>query len=308
MTTNDNDFKPKNSNKFCCNICDFSTSRKRNYENHILTNKHKNNEMTTFDNDFKPKTSKNYECNNCNKVFNDRAGLWRHKKKCSDNISDLCPFELTQDTIMQILKQNSEFQNMLLEQNKTIIELSKNNSITNNTNHTNSHNKTFNLQLFLNETCKNAMNISDFVNSLQLHITDLENVGEIGYIEGISNIIIKNLNALDVTERPIHCTDKKRETMYIKDQDIWEKEDEIRSKMHKMVKKIANKNIGLITKFQELHPEWRKCSSKYADQFNTIVIEAMGGKGENDYEKEEKIIKRIAKEVFIDSTFKKVNL
>ena len=305
MTTNDNDFKPKKSNKFCCNICDFNTSRKRNFEIHTLTNKHKNNEMTTIDNDFKPKTSKIYQCNNCDKHFNDRAGLWRHKKKCSDNITEICPFELTQDTIMQILKQNSEFQNMLLEQNKTIIELSKNNSITNNTNHTNSHNKTFNLQLFLNETCKNAMNISDFVNSLQLHISDLENVGEIGYIEGISNIIIKNLNALDVTERPIHCTDKKRETMYIKDQDIWEKEDEIRTKMHKMVKKVTNKNISLITKFQELHPEWRKCTSKYADQFNTIVIEAMGGKGENDYEKEEKIIKRIAKEVFIDSTFKK---
>jgi hypothetical protein len=309
MTTGDNDFKQKLSKYFCCELCDYNTSRKSNYETHILSKKHKNNELTTDNNDSKQNISKKYQCQNCDKNFNDRAGLWRHKKKCKveEKISETngnIPFELTQETIMQLLKQNSEFQHMLLEQNKTIIELSKNNSITNNTNHTNSHNKTFNLQFFLNETCKNAMNITDFVDSLQLQLSDLEKVGEIGYIEGISNIIIKNLNALDVTERPVHCTDKKRETMYIKDEDKWEKEDEKRIKMHKMVKKVANKNIGLISEFKELHPEWKKCSSKYADQFNTIVIESMGGAGDNDFEKEEKIIKRIAKEVLIDSTFK----
>jgi vacuolar-type H+-ATPase subunit F/Vma7 len=144
------------------------------------------------------------------------------------------------------------------------------------------------------------MNITDFLNSLHLQITDLEKVGELGYIEGISSIIIKNLNALDVSERPIHCTDKKRETMYIKDEDKWEKEDEQKVKMHKMVKKVANKNIHLITAFQEMHPEYKKITSKYADQYNKIIIESMGGKGDNEYEKEEKIIKKIAKEVFID--------
>jgi hypothetical protein len=308
MTTGDNDFKQKLSTQFCCELCDYNTCRKSNYETHILSKKHKNNELTTDNNDSKQNISKKYPCQNCDKNFNDRAGLWRHKKKCINPICEEAngniPFELTQETIMQLLKQNSEFQHMLLEQNKTIIELSKNNSITNNTNHTNSHNKTFNLQFFLNETCKNAMNITDFVDSLQLQLSDLEKVGEIGYIEGISSIIIKNLNALDVTERPVHCTDKKRETMYIKDEDKWEKEDEKRIKMHKMVKKVANKNIGLISEFKELHPEWKKCSSKYADQFNTIVIESMGGAGDNDFEKEEKIIKRVAKEVLIDSTFK----
>jgi len=301
----------KNSEKvtqnFLCEICNYTTSRKIDFQKHLSTDKHENSQnaskMLVNASDKSSKVANIFNCI-CGKKYCHDSSYYRHRKKCQ-SVKQNIPFELTQDTIMQILKQNSEFQNMLLEQNKTIIELSKNNSITNNTNHTNSHNKTFNLQFFLNETCKNAMNISDFVNSLQLHISDLENVGEIGYIEGISNIIIKNLNALDVTERPIHCTDKKRETMYIKDEDKWEKEDEKRMKMHKMVKKITNKNISLITKFQELHPEWRKCTSKYADQFNTIVIEAMGGKGENDYEKEEKIIKRIAKEVFIDSTFKK---
>jgi vacuolar-type H+-ATPase subunit F/Vma7 len=128
----------------------------------------------------------------------------------------------------------------------------------------------------------------------------LENVGEIGYIEGLSNITVKNLNALDVTLRPVHCTDKKRETMYIKDEDKWEKEDEKKAKLHKMIRKIANKNINLISEFKELYPDWRKSTSKVSDQFNKIIIEFMGGPGDNEYENEEKIIKRVAKEVFVD--------
>ena len=128
----------------------------------------------------------------------------------------------------------------------------------------------------------------------------MENVGKLGYVDGISKIIVSNLNSLDETKRPVHCTDSKREVMYIKDEDKWEKEDEKRLKMHKMVKKVANKNINLISEFQKLHPDWKKYSSNVSDQYNKIVIESMGGKGDNDYEKEEKIIKKIAKEVFVD--------
>jgi vacuolar-type H+-ATPase subunit F/Vma7 len=196
------------------------------------------------------------------------------------------------DLIMTLLQQNNQLQNH-------IIELCKEKSITNIIN-TNSHNKTFNLNVFLNETCKDAMNITDFVNSIKLQLSDLENVGEIGYVEGLSNIIVKNLNALDVTLRPVHCTDKKRETMYIKDEDKWEKEDEKKAKLHKMIRKIANKNINLISDFKALYPDWKKSTSKVSDQFNKIIIESMGGPGDNEYENEEKIIKKIAKEVYID--------
>jgi len=308
MTTYDNVFKQKISKQFCCEICDYNTRRKGNYEIHILSKKHQNNEITTDNNIIKQNISKKSHCKKCDKNFNDRAGLWRHKKKCKIeedkndilNTNENKIFELTNETIINILKQNSEFQQILLEQNKTILELSKNNSITNNTTHTNSHNKSFNLQLFLNETCKDAMNITDFVNSLQLQLSDLEKVGEVGYIEGISNIIIKNLNALDITLRPVHCTDKKRETMYIKDENKWEKEDENKAKMHKMVRRVTNKNIDLISEFKQLHPDWKKSTSKVSDQFNKIIIESMGGSGDNDFEKEEKIIKRVAKEVLID--------
>jgi hypothetical protein len=154
--------------------------------------------------------------------------------------------------------------------------------------------------MFLNETCKNAMNISDFANSIQLQLSDLEDVGELGYVNGISNIIIKNLKELDITERPIHCTDGKREILYIKDHDIWEKENEQKDKMVKFVKNVANKNIKMLNEFKNNYPDCIRCESKISDHYNKLVMEAMGGSGNNYDEKHEKIIKKISKEVIID--------
>jgi hypothetical protein len=293
----------KSSQNYECTHCDFICCKKSEWNRHILTRKHKNRtNVEHLEQNLAPfAPNQKYICNNCNKSYNARNSLWYHEQKCTPlalnaekNAEDdtLTQFN-EKELIMTLLQQNSQLQNQ-------IIELCKEKSISNNNNNINSHNKTFNLNMFLNETCKNAMNINDFVDSLQLQISDLENVGEVGYIEGISSIIIKNLNALDITERPIHCTDKKRETMYIRDEDKWEKEDEKRNKLHKMVKNVAYKNINLISDFQELHPDWKKINSKYSDQINKIIIESMGGKGDNEYEKEEKIIKRVAKEVFVD--------
>jgi len=196
-----------------------------------------------------------------------------------------------------LIKENSELKTMILEQQNIVLEIAKNGTHNNNT--TNSHNKSFNLQFFLNETCKDAMNITEFVESLKLQISDLERVGELGYIEGISSIIIKNLRELDVSQRPVHCTDKKRETMYIKDEDKWEKDEE-NKKMHKLVRKVADKNARLIPKFKEKYPDYNKASSRVSDQFNKIIIESMGGRRNNEYEKEEKIIKKISKEVVVE--------
>jgi hypothetical protein len=142
------------------------------------------------------------------------------------------------------------------------------------------------------------MNIRDFVDSIKLQLCDLERVGELGYVEGISNIIVKNLKALDVTQRPVHCTDKKRETLYIKDENKWEKDDD-KKKMHTMVKKIAHKNARLLPKFKEEHPDCGKSSSKFSDQYNKIIVESMGGAGDNEFEKEEKIIKKVTKEIIV---------
>ena len=281
--------------KFYCESCDYGTCRKSNYDEHLLTAKHK---KSTFSNlcqpNFQQIQQSKFTCENCNKEYKDKSGLWRHNKKCSEpQISNKSP-EISQELILTIIKQNSELQN-------TIIEMSKNINTTNSHNNTNnSHNKTFNLQFFLNETCKNAMNITDFVDSIKLQLSDLINVGEIGYVEGLSNIITKNLNALDVTQRPVHCTDKKREVLYVKDENKWEKEDEAKNKIRKVIKRVMIKNQRLLPEYKEKYPDYNKSSSKISDQYNTIIIESMGGRGDNDLEKENKIIKNITKVTTID--------
>jgi hypothetical protein len=144
------------------------------------------------------------------------------------------------------------------------------------------------------------MNIMDFVDSIKLQLSDLEKVGELGYVEGISNIITKNLKELDVTQRPVHCTDKKRETIYIKDADKWEKEDEEKKKLRKVIRRVAFKNQRLLPEFKKEHPDCGKYNSKFSDQYNKIVVESMGGPGDNEYEKEEKIIRNISKNIIVD--------
>jgi hypothetical protein len=307
MTTNHNDSLVKTSQKFTCAICNYTTSRKYNLDLHLNSIKHKNSLLTTNDNDSLVKISKIYQCQNCDKEFNDRAGLWRHNKKCcviktndepevknnNNNATD------KDDLINYLIKENQEFKNLILEIVKKDTYNQSTTNITNTNTNTNSHNKAFNLNFFLNETCKDAMNITDFVESIKLQLSDLEKVGELGYVEGISNIIVKNLKDLDVTQRPVHCTDKKRETMYIKDEDKWEKDEE-QKKMHKLVRKVADKNARMLPKFKEAHPDCTKSASRYSDQYNKIIMEAMGGRGDNDFEKEEKIIKRVSKEVIVD--------
>ena len=192
-----------------------------------------------------------------------------------------------------LIKQNTQ----LIEQNASLVK----NGINNTTNsHNTINNKTFNLQLFLNETCKDAMNLTDFVNSIQLQLSDLEKMGEVGYVEGISSIIIKNLKGLDVSQRPVHCADKKRDVLYIKEEDKWEKENEEKEKIRKAIKRISNKNCDLIYKYKELHPDCMDYHSKYGDIYNKMMYEAMGGKGEDDIEKENKIIRNISKTITID--------
>ena len=254
METLGNDFGAKKGEKghidYYCEKCDFKCSKKYSWDRHIETSKH-NKEING--NDFGAKSGKkgqNYCCEKCKKIFYTNSGLWKHNKICvtieneSDEINnEELNNQITPELIMSVLQQNKELQKMLIEQGKTIMELSKNSSNTNiSNNNINSHNKTFNLQFFLNETCKDAMNIMDFVDSIKLQLCDLENVGKLGFVEGISKIIVKNLNSLDETKRPVHCTDTKREVMYVKDEDKWEKENENKQKMRKVIKHVTHKN------------------------------------------------------------------
>uniref|UniRef100_A0A6C0E367 C2H2-type domain-containing protein n=1 Tax=viral metagenome TaxID=1070528 RepID=A0A6C0E367_9ZZZZ len=303
--------------KYYCKKCEYNTSKKCNYDKHILTSKHI---KSMNGNDQVAKCSKSsqavkFECDKCSKEYKDYSGLWRHKKKCSKNYQITNEIISTNDDepsekqlIMMLLKENSEllkdnneFKKMLLDQQTNMLELLKNGTHnTTNNNNTNSHNKTFNLQFFLNETCKDAMNIMDFVESIQLQLSDLEKVGEIGYVDGISNIIVKNLKALDVTQRPLHCTDKKREVLYLKDEDKWEKQGEDNVKLRKVIHKVSSKNINMISEYKEKHPDCSQSDSRYSDEYSNILIESMGGAGDNRLEKESKIIKNISKEVIVE--------
>jgi len=285
-------------NLFYCKICDYSCSKKYNFNRHLLSSKHC--QVTKGDKTM----SKNepddnmHICDKCNKGYSSRNGLWKHKTKCIliNTVQDIVIGPSDKDLIMMLIKENSELKGMMM---KVIENGTQNNTTNNTTTHTNSHNKAFNLNFFLNETCKEAMNIGEFVDSIKMELCDLERVGEKGYIEGITSIIVKNLKALDVTKRPVHCTDKKRETIYIKDADKWEK-DEDKSHMHKLIKRVVSKNIKMFPKYKEAHPDCMTYHSKFGDQYHKIVYESMGGKGDDDFEKNEKIIKNVLKEVVVD--------
>jgi len=245
-----------------------------------------------------------FKCEFCNKEYQHRQGLWKHKKNCKtkkDSGSETEEIKKYEPSEKETIDKDSLIIE-LLKQNKELLEIVKNGTTNNSHNTTNSHNKAFNLNFFLNETCKDAMNIMDFVESVKVKLADLEKVGEIGYVDGISNIIVENLNALDETKRPVHCTDTKREILYIKDNNKWEKEDEDKNKLRKVIKKIAYKNQRMLPEFKKEHPDCGKYHSKYSDQYNKLIVESMGGSGNNDVEKEDKIIKKIAKEVTINKT------
>jgi len=294
----------KNIKNFFCEVCDFSCCKKGDWNRHITRAKHIN--LTSSNGFVTENASKGINiCDICSKEYKSRNGLWNHKKKCQkDNEHPVQQSSIiTPELVMELIKDNKELKQIILEQNNTINNLVKNgtnniNTSLNNSNN-NSNNKTFNLQFFLNETCKNAMNIMDFVDSIKLQLSDLEKVGEVGYTQGISNIITTNLKALDVTQRPVHCTDKKRETMYIKDENKWEKEDDNNTKLRKVIKRVANKNIRLLSVFREKYPEYSNSSSKVSDKYDKIGLEAMGGLGDTN-EKEDKIIHNISKCVVID--------
>ena len=292
---------------FICSSCDFKCSKKGDYNRHLLTLKHKNQQESTANTS---KTSLHYECI-CGKIYKERSGLWKHKKLCSkivlenydektqeNSYLDDINFEDKDALIIQLLKQNGELQ-------KSLIELSKEKSITHNTttnnNNTNSHNKTFNLNLFLNETCKDALNIQEFVSSIKVSLDDLENTGRKGYIEGVSNIILKNLKNLGQYERPIHCSDQKREVLYIKDDNQWIKECDEKPILTKAIKSIANENMKKIKEWKDLNPDCINYDSHKNNLYLKIVSNSMNGLSENESKKNlEKIISSVAKETIID--------
>ena len=295
----------KGSDLFCCESCDYSTSRRSQYNRHIITGKH---QILTNPNVLYSKKCVNYECI-CGKSYKHTSSLSAHKKTCNqqNNTTDTSnnEFVFDKEFVMLVLKQNNELQTQMIEQQTKMMEQhthmmeviknGTNNTLINNI----SNNKTFNLNVFLNEQCKDAMNIMDFVDSLKLQLSDLESVGKLGFVEGISNIIVQNLNAMDIHKRPVHCSDLKRESMYVKEDNKWEKETRNNPKLRQAIKTVSFKNMKMAVLWSDTYPESKDGESRLNDKYMKLIKQSTGGNGEIG-DSEDKIIRRIAKEITID--------
>jgi len=294
--------------KYKCNLCHIVCSRESEWQRHILTRKHTtrvNGSLLDTNGDTK---KKEHKCSQCNKIYVTNGGLWKHSKICqkSDNKEE-------EKAIIELLiKENAEFKNIVLEIMKSNSNLQQQNSeiqkqlldVCKNSNNTiisnnNNNNKTFNLQFFLNEQCKDAMNITDFANSIELQLSDLETVGELGYVNGITKIMVDKLNAMDIYKRPIHCSDAKREIIYVKDENVWTKEEKDNPKLRQAIKNVSFRNMKLVYNWSNAYPESKDNESKLNDKYMKLVIESTGGNSPI-LESENKIIRRIAKEIIIE--------
>jgi hypothetical protein len=289
----------KNRKFYTCSDCDYNTCNKYDYEKHVKTIKHKNAILSTKSGDLatflSQKSQKIAFLCECGKTYKDKSGLWRHRKSCQNP-------EKHNDFESNTINNTNQAQIFADIIKTTFVELMKSGiTNTNIQTHNNSHNKTFNLNFYLNETCKDAINIGDFVKSIKVQLEDLENTGRQGYVEGVSNIILHNLNSIDTHQRPIHCTDEKREILYIKNEGEWIKETENKPILTNAIKTIANENIKQISEWTKIHPDCTDAESKKNNLYLKIVSNSMSGSSKEECDKNyNKIIKNIVKETIID--------
>jgi len=293
--------------KFSCQSCHYHTSKKSNYKQHLLSAKHEKAENGNKVSNLETNAllqSKQFTCTHCGNHYANRSGLWKHSAKCSHK-------DNTQ-LFIDIIKKNEDVKGFLMEQNKQLIEQnnklmellqSKTTNLTTNNVNNNNCNNSFNLNVYLTETCKDALNINEFVDSLVLNVNDLENTARIGYANGISKIFITGLKKLDVCKRPVHCSDMKRSTLYIKNENQWIKETEDKPILTKAIKQVANKNIKNIFEWQKINPDYKDPESKQNDKYNKLICETMSGSSnEEQLQNYEKIANNITKEVIIEKT------
>ena len=321
----------KNKINYFCSICHYKCFKKYDIDRHVLSSKHQKNAKST---NRQPESTDlgqkgqiqneeqtielSHHCQCCNKGFTTRSGLWRHNQKCkiilphekgnqeeSNELQEGCEYDL-KNMFLQMMKQNEEFKQIMVEQNTKLMEMANNQSITNNNNNNinynnnNTINNKFNLTVFLNETCKDAMNIQEFIDYVTVQHSDFENFGKLGYIEALTRIFLRNLMELEVHKRPIHCSDLKREVLYVKDNDVWTS-DVSREKLIRTIKYIANKNVKQIPGWMDKNPDSKNTQTKLHDKYMRMLCFSMGAKTEEeDQEYYKKIIRNVAKEVCID--------
>ena len=294
---------------FECFKCDFKCLKKGDWNRHLLTQKHKYEpnepEVTSL-----VAEKGNYNTCICGQIFNSRTTTWRHKKKCNkipqenaeNNMTmtitekEPSPTNLTEDMIMKLLNQNSELIKLLETQMSKNVLTNNNNVVVNNNN-----NNTFNLNIYLNETCSEALNLNEFVNLLEVKLNDLEETAKIGYTQGVSRIFINGLNSLEEKKRPIHCSDLKREVLYIKNNDEWKKEDEGKTALLNAIKNVSRKNIRQISEWQKKYPEFKDIESKENEMYQKMLCGAMGGSTDEEQNNNlSKIIRNITRSVVIE--------
>jgi hypothetical protein len=314
--TNDDKKNAQNTECYYCKICNFTCSKKSNFNKHLLTRKHsKYNEIMTNDD---KKNAIKYICE-CGNIYSYRQGLFIHKKKCFININEkknihdnnsdnelIKNINNTKDIInnldlknmfIEIINENKELRKIMFDQQKQINDLiPKIGNNNNSNNNTNCNNNTFNLQLFLNETCKDAMNLNQFVDNINITMDDLKNTKNNGLVQGITNIIIRGLKELEVHERPIHCTDLKRDTLYIKANEKWMK-DENNEMFKETIEEIIEKEQDALNMWTDAHPDWDKIPH-LQDEY-VLMVNRMYQPVMQDEKKEKKIIHNISKEVYI---------
>ena len=304
-----------------CVECNYTTNKKSNYDNHLKSKKH--NDATKV------------ECPTCNKFYRGENNLKKHIRTCkevknviryevdeeaesesesetdSDSESTLVGEKLTAHMFVEFMKKSEEIQSVLMKQNEEyrqqILELTRQqmvvtNNMNNTTNNTTTNNQ-FNLNVFLNEKCKDAVNMVDFMDSLRLQVSDLEETGKLGYIDGITRIFVNSLNELGVYKRPFHCTDIKRETVYIKDKNTWEKENDGKSRLKNVINRISNLNLRQLLKWQEQNPEYEDVNSKKNDEYIHLSTQAIGCYSPQENERNtDKIMKNVLKLVIVDKS------
>ena len=298
------------SNTYSCNTCEYSTDRKSSYDAHNITNMHIKNKNiekaggTVVVKHRKKKlggvelpADKQFNCINCKKPYGSRNGLWKHRKMCSVEMNEETSSnnQLT-NAIMELIKQNQDFQKQLIEITK------ENKCITTHTTNMVQNNNTFNLQVFLNETCKDALNMVDFVKMMRIELSDLENTAKMGYTDGVSKIFVNGLKELDVHKRPIHCSDFKREILYIKEDNVWEKDNEDKTLMKQAIRQVEHKNIIQIPRWVKAHPDAVKGDDRLNMQYLNIMCQSTGGDLANSEQNVNKIIRNVAKEVIISKS------
>ena len=319
---------PKISKSFYCEKCNYNSCKKSEFNKHLLTRKH-NTEANG-----NKKISK-YSCENCQKEYLSRGSLWKHKKTCDEysnnellesesgstkqglpDISNMMPPELIMSLLTQnqeLIMSNQEFKELMVEQSKQLFEQQEENKVLQNklleavkegkhiTNNTNCNNTNkFNLNFFLNEQCKDAMNISEFIDTMVLSVEDLKNTGKLGYIDGITKIFADKLREIDTYNRPMHCTDLKRETLYIKNNNAWSKETEDKQKLKTAIECVANKNLNNLDHWKEDNPNHVIMDSNEDKEFVEIMTNSLGGMGSDREKNKQKIIKNVLKEVIVD--------